>query len=126
MDEWEGVGQNPLVWNVTAIGQDDTCSVSLVVVTGRLYRPVQVKHPRCARFSLQNEQGLFFIKVYQAALVELARSLPPHTTLAVIGELGSFVSRRCQNHHVCIKAVALFPLAGAVENWVVKIEKQSG
>ena len=42
---------------------------SLVLVTGRLYREVQVKHPRNARFTLQNERGLFFVKVYQATLV---------------------------------------------------------
>ncbi|MEW5956541.1 MAG: helicase-related protein [Chloroflexota bacterium] len=60
---------------------------SLVLVTGRLYREVQVKHPRNARFSLQNERGLFFVKVYQAALVKTVESLEPGAELVVLGEL---------------------------------------
>lgn len=83
---------------------------SFVMVAGKLYREVQVIHPRCARFSLKNDKGLFFIKVYQAALVNLAKSFDPGINLSVIGEMHSFVSRRCQNHHVFIKAVGLFPL----------------
>lgn len=95
---------------------------SFVMVTGKLYREVQVIHPRCARFSLKNEQGLFFVKVYQAALVNLAKSFDPGTELGVIGQMHSFVSRRCQNHHVFIKAVALFPLTEASASWTVRIE----
>ena len=96
--------------------------VSFVIVTGKLYREVQVIHPRCARFSLKNKEGLFFVKVYEAALVNLAKSFDPGTELGVIGEIHSFVSRRCQNHHVFIKAVALFPLTEASASWTVRIE----
>ena len=95
---------------------------SFVMVTGKLYRQVQVIHPRCARFSLKNDRGLFFVKVYQAALVNLAKSLEPGAELGVVGEIHSFVSRRCQNHHVLIKAVVLFPLTEASASWTVKIE----
>ena len=95
---------------------------SVVVLTGTLYREAQVKHPRCARFSLKNDQGLFFVKVYQAALVNLVRSFEAGTELIVVGEIHSFVSRRCKNHHVFIKAVALFPLTEVSASWTVKIE----
>jgi hypothetical protein len=98
-------------------------SGSLVLVTGRLYREVQVKHPRNARFTLQNERGLFFVKVYQAALVTVAQSFKPGTDLLVLGEMHSFVSRRCQNHHVFIKAEKIFPLTEPLEGWTVRIEK---
>jgi hypothetical protein len=97
---------------------------SVVLVTGRLYRAVQVKHPRNARFTLQNERGLFFVKVYQAALVNAVQSFEPGTELAVLGEMHSFVSRRCQNHHVFIKAQEIFPLVEAPPGLIVKIEKE--
>jgi hypothetical protein len=76
---------------------------SMVFLTGTLYREVQVKHPRCARFSLKNDQGLFFVKVFQAALVNLAAGLEPETKLVVIGEIHSLESRRCKNHHILSK-----------------------
>ena len=95
---------------------------SVVFLTGTLYREAQVKHPRCARFSLKNDQGLFFVKVYQAALVNLVKTLEAGTELVVIGEMHSFVSRCCQNHHVFIKAVVLFPLTEASASWIVRIE----
>ena len=97
---------------------------SVALVTGRLYREVQVKHPRNARFTLQNERGLFFVKVHQATLVKVAQSFEPGAELVVLGEMYSFVSRRCKNHHVFIKAVALFPVTKPLEGWVVKIAQE--
>ena len=95
---------------------------SVVLVTGRLYREVQVKHPRNARFTLQNERGLFFVKVYQAALVNMAQSFEPGAELVVLGEMNSFVSRRCRSHHVFIKAQEIFPLIEASISLLMKIE----
>ncbi|MEW5956095.1 MAG: hypothetical protein AB1801_00100 [Chloroflexota bacterium] len=97
---------------------------TLVLVTGRLYNEVQVKHPRNARFSLQNERGLFFIKVYQAALVNMAQNFEAGAELVVLGELHSFASRRCRNHHLFIKAHEIFLLTGASVGLLVKIEKE--
>ena len=94
---------------------------SVVFVTGTLYREAQIKHPRCARFSLKNDEGLFFVKVYQVTLVKLVQSFEAGTELIVVGELHSFVSRRCKNHHVFIKAVALFPLSELSVDWTVRI-----
>ena len=99
---------------------------SVVFVTGTLYREAQVKHPRCARFSLKNDKGLFFVKVYHAALVNLARNLEAGTELVVVGEMNSFVSRRCKNHHVFIKAAALLPLAETSADWTVEIRNGRG
>jgi hypothetical protein len=96
---------------------------SLVLVSGRLYREVQVKHPRNARFTLQNEHGLFFVKVYQAALVDEAQAFAPGAELVVLGEMHSFVSRRCKNHHVFIQAVAIFPLIEPLEDWAIRIDE---
>lgn len=100
-------------------------SGSLVMLAGALYREVDVKHPRCARFSLKNEKGLFFVKVYKASLVELVKSFEPGTELGVVGEMHSFVNRRCHNHHVFIKAVVLFPLIESLDGWVLKIEQNA-
>ncbi len=75
---------------------------SFVFLRERLYCEVQVKHPRNARFSLRNEQGLFFVKVYQAVLVDLAQSFEAGTKLGVVGEMHSFVNRHYKNHHVFI------------------------
>ena len=94
---------------------------SVMFLTGKLYREVQVKHPRLARFSLKNDKGLFFVKVYQATLVNLAKSFEAGTELIVVGEMHSFVSRRCKNHHVFIKAAAIFPLSELSVGWTVRI-----
>lgn len=94
---------------------------SVVFMAGTLYREAQVKHPRCARFSLKNDKGLFFVKVYQAALVNLVRNFEAGTELIVVGEMHSFVSRRCKNHHVFIKAAAIFPLSELSVSWTVRI-----
>ena len=96
---------------------------SLVLVTGRLYREVQVKHPRNARFTLQNECGLFFVKVYQADLVTVAQDFEPGTELTVLGEVHSFVNRRCRNHHVFIKAQKIFSLKESSVGLTVTIEE---
>ena len=97
---------------------------SVGLVAGRLYNAVQIKHPRNARFSLQNERGLFFVKVYQAALVTLVQEFEPGAKLAVLGELHSFVNRRCKNHHVFIKAQKIFPLTETPVALMVTIEKE--
>ena len=96
---------------------------SVVFVTGTLYREAQVKHPRCARFSVKNDKGLFFVKVYQAALVNLVRNFEAGTELIVVGEMHSFVSRRCRNHHVFIKAQEIFTLIEAPADLMVKIKE---
>ena len=99
---------------------------SVVFLTGTLYRNAQIIHPRSARFSLKNKNGLYFVKVYRAALVNQAGGLEPGTTLGVIGEMHSFVSRRCKNHHVFIRATALFNLTEPCDNWVAKISQLQG
>ena len=96
---------------------------SVVLVTGRLYREVQVKHPRNARFTLQNERGLFFVKVHQADLVTLAQDFEPGAELVVLGEMHSFVNRRCRNHHVFIKAQEIFSLKETSIGLTVTIEE---
>ena len=96
---------------------------SVMFLTGALYREVQVKHPRCARFSVKNDKGLFFVKVYDASLVELAKSFEAGTELVVVGEMHSFVSRRCRSHHVFIKAQEIFPLIEAPTDLMVKIKE---
>ena len=96
---------------------------SVVLVTGRLYREVQVKHPRNARFTLQNERGLLFVKVHQADLVTVAQGLESGAELAVLGEVHSFVNRRCRNHHVFIKAQEIFSLKETSIGVTVTIEE---
>ena len=99
---------------------------SIVFLTGVPYREAQVKHPRCARFSLKNDEGLFFVKVYQVTLVNLIKSFEAGTELVVVGEMHSFVSRRCKNHHVFIKAAAIFPLSELSVGWTVRINNGKG
>jgi len=112
-----GLPDGPVTPNLADLGG------SLVLLTGRLYNEVQVKHPRNARFSLQNERGLFFVKVYQAALVKTVESLEVGAELAVLGELHSFVSRRCKNHHVFIQAAEIFALTEPLAAWGIRFEK---
>lgn len=64
------------------------------------------------------------MKVYQVALVNLARGFDPGVKIAMLGELYSFVNRRCKNHHIYIKAQKIFPLAETRVDLVVKIEKE--
>lgn len=97
---------------------------ALALLRGRLYRDVQVRHPRNARFSLQNEHGLFFIKVQQARLVKQARELSPGDKLIVIGAMHSFVNRRCKNHHVFVNAVEILPLNESSAGLMIRIEKE--
>jgi hypothetical protein len=70
---------------------------------------------------VQNEFGLFFVKVYQANLVTLAQNIEPGTDLVVLGQMHSFVNRRCRNHHVFIRAQEIFPLIEAPASLFVKI-----
>jgi hypothetical protein len=97
---------------------------SLGLVAGRLYNEVQIKHPRNARFTVQNEFGLFFVKVYQASLVNLVQSFEPGTELIVLGQMHSFVNRRCRNHHVFIRAQEIFPLIEAPASLFAKIMEE--
>jgi hypothetical protein len=52
--------------------------------------------------------------------------LEARTRLGVVGEVQSFVSRRCKNHHVFVEAMALVPLSGSFEGWTKQRETAEG
>jgi hypothetical protein len=54
----------------------------------------------------------------------VAQGFEPGTELVVLGEMHSFVSRRCRNHHIFIRAAEIFPLIEAPANLMVKIKEE--
>ena len=81
---------------------------SHVVVVGEVIGTVRiVGEGGEARFSLNNEDGSFFVKTFDPQLVQKASSLQPGDAVTVVGQLYSFVYRRCSKDHIWIKALAI-------------------
>lgn len=60
-------------------------------------------------FSIKNEQGTFYIKAYGLANIRLCESLTEGQQVTVLGEMHSYVDRKCHSRHVYIKAETLIP-----------------
>jgi hypothetical protein len=60
-------------------------------------------------FSIKNEQGTFYVKAYGLANIRLCESMTEGQQVNVLGELHSFVDRKCRNHHIYLKAETLIP-----------------
>ena len=81
---------------------------SHVVMSGEVSGPVRiVEGGGEAWLSLRGEGGSFFVKAFDPQLVQACRSLQPGDTVTVVGQLRSFVHKRCGNHHVWIKALSI-------------------
>jgi hypothetical protein len=57
-----------------------------------------------ARFSLRDEQGVYYLKVFDPALIALCVGLKQGHLVRVFGRLHSFVWARCGSHHVYVEA----------------------
>lgn len=60
-------------------------------------------------FSIKNEHGTFYVKAYGLANIRLCESMTEGQQVNVLGELHSFIDRKCHNHHIYIKAETLIP-----------------
>jgi two-component system, cell cycle sensor histidine kinase and response regulator CckA len=59
------------------------------------------------RFSLRTEDGIFFVKAFGDGFVDLASRLRAGEAVQIVGQLHSFVFKRCQSHHTWIKALGI-------------------
>jgi PAS domain S-box-containing protein len=81
---------------------------SHVVVSGEVSGSVRiVEGSGEAWLGLKGEDGSFFVKAYDPQLVQACRSLQPGDIVTVVGQLHSFIHKRCGKHHVWIKALSL-------------------
>lgn len=75
------------------------------IASGFKYDPKeQVMH-----FSIKNEDGMFYIKAYDLENIRLCEQLTAGQTVSVLGELHSFIARKCHSHHIYIRVKTLIP-----------------
>ena len=77
---------------------------TLVLIEGNIVKPVQHTQEELARFSIENEDGRFYVQVCWSS--QLAR-LQAGDAVTVVGTLHSFVFPRCRCHHVYIEPIAI-------------------
>ena len=73
---------------------------TLVLIEGNIVNAVQHTQEDLARFSIENEDGRFYVQVSWSA--QLAY-LQAGDTVTIIGTLHSFEFSRCRCHHVYIE-----------------------
>ncbi len=81
---------------------------SRVSVTGTVTK-VRFRDGEEARFSIRRDGELFAIRAFDPDQIEVCKELRAGDVVTVVGELHSFVFKRCQSHHTWIKALALVP-----------------
>ena len=84
--------------------------VSLAVVTGTITSAIQISDGGDARFTVRNGDGHFFIKVRDLGQVSVCQTMKSGDWVYVVGQLHSFVSKRCTSHHVYVEAQVVLPL----------------
>ena len=62
-------------------------------------------------FSIKNDHGTYYVKAYGLTNIRLCQSMTKGQQVNVLGEVHSFIDRKCHNHHVYIKAETLIPHA---------------
>ena len=77
---------------------------TLVLIDGNIVKPVQHSQEELARFSIENEDGRFYVQVCWSP--SLAR-LQAGDTVTIIGTLHSFQFARCRCQHVYIEPIAI-------------------
>lgn len=82
---------------------------SLVVMPGTIHRPIQFEADQ-ARFSLKNENGLFFINASGPAQLKVCQVLNVGDLICVIARLHGYRNRTCGKHHVYLEAMAIMTL----------------
>lgn len=88
-----------------------TESINDTIIMGRVVRAPQYNdHEGCIQFTIRTAEGTFFIKAYGLESYRLGERLEEDNLITVIGSLHSYVGKKCQSHHVFIKAKALMPV----------------
>ena len=87
-----------------------TMPVSLAVVTGTITSAIQITDGGGARFTVRNGDGHFFIKVRDLGQVSVCQTMKAGDWVYIVGQLHSFVSKRCTSHHVYVEAQVVLPL----------------
>ena len=77
---------------------------SIVSVTGVIVNPIQRSEEGLGRFSVENEEGRFYIQTAWTA--ELA-NLNPSDRVEILGQLHSFHFSRCHCNHVYIEPISI-------------------
>ena len=84
--------------------------VTIAVVTGTITSAIQISDGGGARFTVKNSDGCFFIKVRDLGQVSVCQAMKAGDWVYVVGQLHSFVSKRCTSHHVYVEAQVVLPL----------------
>ena len=81
-----------------------------VAIRGQISSNFRIdKKDASTQFSLKASSGVFFIKTYGLENSRLCEGLKRGQIVNIIGELHSFVFKRCGSHHVYIKALTVIP-----------------
>ncbi len=87
-----------------------TESINDAIIMGRVISAPQANsHEDCIQFSIRTPEGTYFIKAYGVESYRLCEDLKEGHLISVIGSLHSYVGKRCQSHHVYLKAKTLIP-----------------
>ncbi|GIK36950.1 MAG: hypothetical protein BroJett011_07830 [Chloroflexota bacterium] len=88
-----------------------TDSINDTIIMGRVVSDPQYNnHDGCIQFSIRTSEGTFFIKAYGLESYRLCERLEEGHLVTVIGSLHSYIGKKCQSHHVYIKAKTLMPV----------------
>ena len=81
---------------------------SLIALTGAVRSIKRLDHS--LKFSLRNDDGLFFVQVADPIQVQAGQGLDANHQVYVVGHLHSFIFKRCNSHHVFVEATLILPL----------------
>lgn len=101
---------------------------SLVSVIGTIVNPIQRTDEGLCRFSVENEDGRFYIQV---PWVPQLKSLCQSEQVHIVGELHSFHFKRCRSNHVYIEPLAIIQGSESIfakkrETWQVQPNSRQG
>ena len=80
---------------------------SLVTIVGTIINPVRQSEEGLYRFSIENEDGRFYIQTPWTSQLE---DLQPSEQVRIIGQLHSFHFKRCRCNHVYIEPLDIVQL----------------
>lgn len=88
-----------------------TESINDTIIMGRVVSaPHYNNHEGCIQFTIRTAEGTFFIKAYGIESYRLCEQLEEEDLITIVGSLHSYVGKKCQSHHVYIKAKTLMPV----------------
>ena len=81
---------------------------SVVMLTGYIQNDIKPK-AGIARFSLRNQEGLFYIRVHGEVLARQCEQLQLGDKVTVVGFLSAFFNESCRGHHTILNIQAITP-----------------